>query len=81
MGWRYRKRLTLFPGLSINIGRRGFSSVSVGARGARYTVGRRGPRVTVGLSRTGLSYTATPHHRHPRPAARRGSIIGGCSPS
>jgi Protein of unknown function (DUF4236) len=77
MGFRFRRRLTLFPGFSLNLGRSGLTSVSVGTRGAHYTVGRRGPRATVGLPGTGLSYTMAPHHRRRRRAARHGSIVGG----
>src|SRR5438445_8092328 len=76
MGLRYRRRVKLFPGFSLNFGRSGLTSVSAGVRGAHYTVGRRGPRATVGLPGTGLSYTVTSHHRR-RPAARHGSIISG----
>jgi Protein of unknown function (DUF4236) len=39
MGWHYRRRLRLFPGVSLNLGRRGFSSVSVGNRRVHYTIG------------------------------------------
>jgi Protein of unknown function (DUF4236) len=77
MGFRFRRRLTLFPGVSLNLGRSGLTSVSVGPRGAHYTVGRRGPRATVGLPGTGLSYTMAPHHRRRGRAARHGSILGG----
>jgi hypothetical protein len=69
MGLRYRKRVTLFPGFAVNIGKSGITSASIGGRGAHYTVGRRGPRVTVGVPGTGLSYTASTHHgRRRRPA-------------
>jgi hypothetical protein len=77
MGLRYRKRVPLFPGFSLNLGRSGVTSVSVGGRGAHYTVGRRGPRATVSLPGTGLSYTAAPHRSRRRPTARHGSILGG----
>jgi len=76
MGLRYRRRLRLFPGFSLNLGRSGVTSVSAGVRGAHYTVGRRGPRATIGLPGTGLSYTMTPH-RHVRQRRRRhASLIG-----
>jgi hypothetical protein len=78
LGWRYRKRLTVFPALSLNLGKSGLTSVSVGTRGAHYTIGRRGQRATIGLPGTGLSYTMTPHRRARRRAvARHGSIAGG----
>lgn len=34
MGWRFRKSIKILPGIKINIGKDGFSSVSVGTRGA-----------------------------------------------
>jgi Protein of unknown function (DUF4236) len=77
MALRYRKRLALFPGFAVNIGKRGFTSVSVGGRGAHVTYGRRGRRATIGLPGTGLSYTVAPHRRRRAPAARHGSILGG----
>jgi uncharacterized protein DUF4236 len=78
MGFRFRRRLTLFPGFSLNLGRSGLTSVSVGTRCAHYTVGRRGARATVGIPGSGFSYTATTHHHRGRPAARRrGSFVLG----
>ena len=55
MGWRFRKRKTIVPGLSLNLGKRG-ASVSLGGRGARLNVGRRGVTGTATLLGTGLSY-------------------------
>ena len=55
MGWRFRRRTTLFPGVDLNLGKRG-ASVSVGPRGARLNVGRRGVAGTLTLLGTGLSY-------------------------
>jgi Protein of unknown function (DUF4236) len=52
MGLRFRRRLSILPGLRLNLSRSG-ASVSVGHRGAWVTVGQR--RVTVGLPGTGLS--------------------------
>jgi hypothetical protein len=78
MAWRYRRRLSLFPGFAVNLGKRGLTSVSVGSRGVHSTFGRRGPRTTVGLPGTGISYTtASPYHRRRRARARHGSIVGG----
>ena len=63
MGWRYRRRLRIIPGVTLNVGRRG-TSVSIGGRGAHVTYGRRGKRATIGLPGAGLSYTAyEPYHR------------------
>lgn len=56
MGLRFRRRLRIVPGLSLNLSKSG-PSVSVGVRGAHVTYGARGRRTTVGLPGTGLSYT------------------------
>jgi len=77
MAWRYRRRLFLFPGFAVNVGKRGVTSLSIGGRGVHYTIGKRGPRATISAPGTGLSYTVGPHHRQRRPAARHGSILGG----
>jgi hypothetical protein len=53
---RFYKRLTLMPGVRVNLSKRGLS-VSLGERGAWLTVGSSGARATVGLPGTGLSYT------------------------
>lgn len=66
MGWRYRRRLRLAPGLWLNLGKTGITSVSAGVRGARLTWGRRGRRASVGLPGSGISYTSyEPHRRRP----------------
>src|SRR5262245_49903493 len=57
MGFRFRRSLKIAPGFRLNIGKRGFTSVSVGGRGFRSTFGKRGVRHTVGLPGTGLSFT------------------------
>ncbi len=56
MGLRFSRRLTIAPGLTLNLSKRG-ASVSAGVPGARFTVGSGGVRETVGLPGTGLSYT------------------------
>jgi hypothetical protein len=58
MGLRYHRRLSLLPGLRINLSRSG-ASVSVGHRGSWVTVGHGQRRVTVGLPGSGLSWTET----------------------
>jgi hypothetical protein len=57
MGLRFFRRVTLTPGLRINLSRSG-PSLSLGARGAHITVGRRGVRRTVGMPGSGLFYTS-----------------------
>jgi hypothetical protein len=56
MGLRFSRRLTIVPGLRINLGKRG-ASVSIGHRGGWVTVGSRGARATLGLPGTGIYWT------------------------
>ena len=58
MGWRFRRRVSLFPGLRVNFSRSG-ASVSIGHRGAWLTIGPKGRRATVGLPGTGVYWTET----------------------
>lgn len=55
MGFRFSKRITILPGVRLNVGKRG-ASVSVGPRGASVTMGRNGTYGNVGLPGSGLSY-------------------------
>ncbi|HEY6584876.1 MAG TPA: DUF4236 domain-containing protein [Gaiellaceae bacterium] len=55
MGWRFRKRKRLMPGVTLNLGKRG-GSLSLGRRGASVNVGRRRQTATVSVLGTGLSY-------------------------
>jgi hypothetical protein len=57
MGFRFYRRVRLFPGVSVNLSRSG-PSLSVGVRGAHLTLGRRGVTRTVGLPGTGIFYTS-----------------------
>lgn len=76
MGWRYRRRLRLAPGIYLNIGKTGATSISAGVRGAHLTWGRRGTRASVGLPGSGLSYTAYEPYRQAPPAAPRAPATG-----
>lgn len=69
MGFRFQKRIKLFPGVSINLSKSGIST-SVGTTGARYTVGNGKRRATVGLPGTGLSYTQVQSTRRKQNAAQ-----------
>lgn len=66
MSLRFRQTFTLFPGVRINIGKRGISA-SIGIPGATVNVGQKGIRATVGLHGSGLSYTTPilPHKVKP----------------
>jgi hypothetical protein len=68
MSFRFRKRLKLFPGVWINLSKRG-GSVSVGGKGLTAKISKRGLRETVGLPGTGISYTTKTY----RPGQHRGA--------
>lgn len=72
MGFRFRRSARLGP-LRFNFAKRGFSSISVGGRGASFNIPMSrsgGTRTTVGLPGTGLSWSAehTPEHPAAIPA-------------
>jgi hypothetical protein len=58
MGFRFRRTMSLLPGIRVNISRSGVST-SIGTRGAWFTIGPKGTRTTVGIPGTGISYTST----------------------
>jgi hypothetical protein len=61
VGFRFRKSVSILPGLRVNFSTGG-TSLSLGRRGFHYTLGPKGTRVTVGIPGTGLSWTQyTPH--------------------
>ena len=55
MTLRFRRRLKIFPGVTLNFSKSGVST-SVGVRGAHVTLGKT-DRVTIGVPGTGLSDT------------------------
>ncbi|MDA9868004.1 DUF4236 domain-containing protein [Synechococcus sp. AH-224-I15] len=58
--FRYRRRIRLFPGLTLNLSKNGLSSISLGGRGCIHNIPieRKGPaRTTVGIPGTGLSWS------------------------
>jgi hypothetical protein len=93
MGFRFRKSIKVAPGVRVNVGKRGASSVTIGPRGSSMSVGKRGTLVNAGIPGTGLSYRAKiggnktggkePRADQPSPAAQKASwvvllvIIGG----
>ena len=54
MGWRFRKSFKIAPGLRLNIGKKGISSLSIGPRGAHINVGKNGTSLSTGIPGTGL---------------------------
>jgi hypothetical protein len=57
MALRFRQSFTLFPGVRLNVGKRGMSA-SFGVPGATVNISARGVRGTVGIPGSGLSYSA-----------------------
>ena len=41
MGFGFRKSFKIAPGVRLNVGKKGISSVSVGGKGARVSVGKK----------------------------------------
>jgi Protein of unknown function (DUF4236) len=74
MGFRFYKRVNLIPGLRMNLSRGG-PSLSIGHRGAWFTVGPRDKRVTVGGLGTGLFYTSKIPPAHPLKAHHQASFL------
>ena len=73
--FRFRRRINLMPGLTVNLGKRG-ASFSVGVKGAHATFGRCGSRPTVGLPGTGLSATDyEAYHRGAAPTGKPGVLV------
>jgi len=57
MGFRFRKRIKIAPGVHINLSKSGVST-TLGKPGASINIGKKGTRGTVGLPGTGLSYSS-----------------------
>lgn len=78
MGFRFSKRITIVPGVRLNISRSGVST-SIGPRGLSMTMGRNGTYLNAGIPGTGLSY----RERLDRPSrsnnAQDGAAGGGYS--
>lgn len=53
MGWNYRRRIKVAPGVRLNISKSGISS-TVGVRGASITHGRKGTYINTGVPGTGF---------------------------
>lgn len=57
MGWRFRKRIKICKGVSVNLNKNSVG-LSVGTKGARYSVNSNGRKTaSVGIPGTGLYYT------------------------
>ncbi len=59
MGFRFRKSVTIFPGVKINFSKSG-ASLSIGRKGAHFNVNTSGrTSASVGIPGTGVSYSKT----------------------
>lgn len=56
MAIRFRKKIKIAPGISVNVSKSGLST-SIGGRGASVNVGKKGVRTTVGVPGTGISHS------------------------
>lgn len=56
MGFRFQKRITIVPGVRLNISKSGVST-SFGPKGASLNVGKNGVKGTVGIPGSGMSYS------------------------
>ncbi|GAC1396510.1 MAG: hypothetical protein NVSMB52_10020 [Chloroflexota bacterium] len=78
MGFRFFRRMKIAPGITLNLSKSG-PSISIGGKGAHYTVGTKRSRTTLGIPGTGLRYTTT-HSRgkgksHSNAVAQYGSLV------
>src|ERR1700742_2516168 len=55
MGFRFQKRISVLPGVRVNLSKGGVST-SLGPRGADVNIGRDGITTNAGIPGTGLSY-------------------------
>jgi Protein of unknown function (DUF4236) len=70
MGFRFHRSIRLFPGVRINLSRRGITT-TIGPRGASVNVARRGAYANFGLPGTGVSSrTRLDSADHVRPEPR-----------
>lgn len=53
MGWKFRKRIKIMPGVSLNLSKSGVST-TIGPRGASVNIGKRGTYLNTGIPGTGL---------------------------
>ncbi len=57
MGFKFRKSIKLLPGVKLNLGKKGISSISIGKKGATINITKKGIKTNLGIPGTGISYT------------------------
>ncbi|MEZ8775903.1 DUF4236 domain-containing protein [Vibrio sp. 10N.261.49.A5] len=58
MGFKFRKRIKIAPGVHLNLSKSGVST-SIGKPGATVNIGNKGVKATLGVTGSGLSYSQT----------------------
>jgi hypothetical protein len=53
MGWRFRKRVKVAPGINLNFSKNG-TSVTIGGKGASVNIGKKGVYGNIGIPGTGI---------------------------
>ena len=74
MNFRFWRRIRLAPGVTLNLSK-STASLSLGPRGAKYTISPRGNRATAGLTGTGLFYTVHDSKRAGRGGAAPATAV------
>jgi Protein of unknown function (DUF4236) len=64
--WRFRKRINIIPGVSINLSKTGVST-TLGMKGFHTNISKRGVRTTVSAPGTGLSYSHLERYKQQPP--------------
>ena len=72
MSLRFRKRVKLFPGVWLNLGKTGIST-SVGTNGVTLNLKGDVVRTTISAPGTGISYSSTARPTSGEPSAGRGA--------
>ncbi|QTP61138.1 DUF4236 domain-containing protein [Billgrantia antri] len=79
MGFRFQRRITLAPGIRLNLSKRGLG-LSVGPRGTSLSLGPSGVHGHAGIPGTGLSYRQKLNTRNRRVSGSNGGA-GRSSPA
>jgi len=74
VSFRFWRRIRLAPGVTLNLSK-STASLSLGPRGAKYTISPRGNRATAGLTGTGLFYTVHDSKRAGRGGAAPATTV------
>lgn len=59
MAFRFRKKIRIAPGISLNISKKGISSMTIGKPGASLNIGGKNPRATIGIPGSGMSWATS----------------------